>query len=398
MTRGQQNNMPAQQNTALVKIDDNEIEKLDECASVLLDVRGKAAFFSAFKMAEATNTIRQLLTPDKMQHIMALQGTKLGFVTDRDKVRDKGNWIKGPGYPVEVVTDCVIEAIGKGIQPVNNEMNIIAGNCYAAKNFFVRRLNELLGPSNWKLKHGLPKEVRGDKMAYGKVQKNAILGAIVETEVWWKDNGQKPQTDTLVHQIKGDEYSSVDQYHGKATRKCGAWLLENVTGLIINDGDADDAITVDSKVVETNDNDNDNDEMISEEALKHLVELTKHKSIVADEDTAAIAMELEQDGLTKSRGQTLARKLQKLFKQKNVPMPAFGQSREADKPKTKPKPITEEMELRDRITRKGQEKCGDSWEAVLPKMIDQLFPEDNAETLDDLDIDGLNKLLEELKK
>jgi hypothetical protein len=74
-------------------------------------------FTMASRMAAGIRALRAALTPEIMQDIMALQGSSLGFRTDKDK--------EG-GYPVEVVKECMIEAVLKGARVINNETNIIA--------------------------------------------------------------------------------------------------------------------------------------------------------------------------------------------------------------------------------------------------------------------------------
>jgi len=112
-----------------------------------------------------------------------------------------------------------------GNQQIRKGVNIIAGRCYLTKEFFERRLDELLGRENWRLTHGLPKTAAG--------------GAVVETVVEWteKDN---TQTKELRLAIKGDGYSTADAYLGKADRKAGAWLYKQISGEAVPEGDAID--------------------------------------------------------------------------------------------------------------------------------------------------------------
>ena len=62
-------------------------------------------FQKAFVMASAIQTLKDKLTPEFMAPIMALQGSKLGFKTDKDLAKNPntGKYEKVRGYPFEVV-------------------------------------------------------------------------------------------------------------------------------------------------------------------------------------------------------------------------------------------------------------------------------------------------------
>lgn len=200
---------------------------------------------TAIQRSMAMQQLRELLTPEIIQPVLSLQGNPLGFKTDKDfeRGRDKdGNRIKGSGYGADVVRDVFIYALGKGARMIGNEVNILAGNPYLTKEYFLRRLNEVLGAENWKITHAIPHIVNSG----GKT------GAIVKSKVWWRDSatGNKGSEHEIEFAIKGDEYASADAYCGKADRKAGKWLLENCTGERFSDGDASEAIEVTAVEVE----------------------------------------------------------------------------------------------------------------------------------------------------
>lgn len=193
----------------------------------------------AIRQAAAMSTLRELLTPEVMAPIMALQGTPLGFKTDKDS--------QG-GYGVDVVRDCAIEAIGRGAAMTCNRFNIIAARCYLTKEHMQDALDAAQGRGRWMLVHGVPQTVRGvvtrkDKATGKMVQYEGVIGATVESTVKWID-GDDWKSETLRHAIKGDDYASADSYLGKADRKCGAWLLARVTGERVPEGDAEEVIDV----------------------------------------------------------------------------------------------------------------------------------------------------------
>jgi hypothetical protein len=198
---------------------------------------------TAIARAGAMQKLRTLLTDEIMKPVMELQGSPLGFKTDKDTMKDGYKRVKGPGYAIEIVRDTLIYALGKGAQMINNEINILASNPYLTKGFFQRKLNEVLGAENWKIIHSVPHIV---KTADGKI------GAIVKSKVWWRDSKTKTadgKTQELEFAIKGDEYASSDSYLGKADRKAGNWLLNNITGEPYEDGAADDAFDIEAKTI-----------------------------------------------------------------------------------------------------------------------------------------------------
>jgi len=174
-------------------------------------------FEKAFVTSSAFKQLEGLLSDEYMQPIMALQGTRLGFKTDKDK---------SGGYAVSVVKNCLIEAVLLGVQPYGNMFNIIAGNTYLTKEGIGYILN------NWKgLRYniicGVP-QVRPDNKS-----------AVVEARVKWTLNGEKYE-ETIPISVKNDAYSSVDSLIGKATRKARAWLLSAISGIEITEGDVED--------------------------------------------------------------------------------------------------------------------------------------------------------------
>jgi len=153
---------------------------------------------------------------------MALQGTKLGFKTDRDLNKDGS---KGAGYPISVVKDCLIEAVFLGLQPTGNEFNILGGNVYPTK----EGCRKLL--INMGVKFDVTPEIT--KMTQDKTS------AVVTSTIEWFENG-KQNKQTVSFPLKMNAYTSVDALIGKGKRKSYAWLLEKLTGNEFVDGEVDD--------------------------------------------------------------------------------------------------------------------------------------------------------------
>ena len=75
----------------------------------------------AFAQAAGITQLQKAMTKEFMAVIMPLQGTSLGFVTDRDAAG---------GYPAETVRDCMISALMCGVGVAGNQFNIISGKMY----------------------------------------------------------------------------------------------------------------------------------------------------------------------------------------------------------------------------------------------------------------------------
>ena len=215
-------------------MENNQISKFTDIAQKLdsnvLSVIGSdkiQGFQKAYLVAEAISQLTELLTPEYMKPIMALQGNRLGFKSDKDLVKSpQGGYTKGPGYPEPVVKNCLIEAVLMGLQPVNNQFNIIGGNMYPTKEGCGYLLNNLKGLS-YNLVCSIQK-ISADKTS-----------AVVDVKINWSINGEKNEQ-TIPIPIKMDAYTSVDALIGKATRKGRAWLLSRVSGIEITDGEIED--------------------------------------------------------------------------------------------------------------------------------------------------------------
>lgn len=202
-------------------MENNQLEiakKLDLSVYNVLGENQLQGFERAFQYATAIETLEQLLTPTVMKPIMRLQGNKLGFLTDKDKTG---------GYDEATVKKCVIQAVLLGLQPSANQFNIISGQMYPTKEGCGYLLNEM---------KGLKKTIIPSVPVIADDKKSAT----VEVVIRWTING-KEKSETITFPIKMDAYTSVDSLIGKATRKARAWLLSELTGVEITDGDVQDA-------------------------------------------------------------------------------------------------------------------------------------------------------------
>lgn len=173
-------------------------------------------FEKAFIMASAIQVLKDRLTPEFMAPIMALQGSNLGFLTDK----------KGTGYTMDEVKSCLIDAVLLGLQPTGNEFNIIASNMYPTRQGFGSLLKKIAG------------------LKYSITYSNPIFAqdktsATCKATITWELNGVK-ETQTQEFPIKSNSYATADAILGKAERKARRWLFNTVNGTDIPDGDVTD--------------------------------------------------------------------------------------------------------------------------------------------------------------
>lgn len=219
-----QNEVAKTGGTALA-IDASSIEALDAALENSLSIKcASSAFSQAFAVAAAIKQLDAALTAPMMVEIMALQGSRLGFRTDKDR---------DGGYPLDVVKRCLIEATLSGVLPVRNQFNIIASNCYLTKEGLAHVLNNTDG-LRWSVKCGVPGV---------KKQSDGSYVAHVEVEVRWTYGSDSEETETLTFVIKGAvnrngyHITTADAYCGKAIRKAENWLHNNLTGVELPEGD-----------------------------------------------------------------------------------------------------------------------------------------------------------------
>ena len=214
---------------SLAKLDESDVQKMDETLALqqdaLVELKGKT-FQTAALTAKAMIALREMFDrPGVMETmVIPLRGSKLGFRTDRD-----GSGGNNP-YSENDLKDPIIEGLLKGARLTGNEINIIAGGAYLTREFFQRILSETVG-LDYKVVHGIPRTQPG--------------GCTITSTVTYTYRGSKTETEELELAIKGDKYSTVDAYRGKADRKSRAWLYSRLTGVCVSDADIDDNEAID---------------------------------------------------------------------------------------------------------------------------------------------------------
>lgn len=213
--------------TALTVMDERSLTAIEDITKqcsmdALAEVSGlrKTALLAA-----GINALRKAVSQDMVRELMALQGSSLGFRTDRD---DK------QGYDPETVKECAIEVLLRGGNWVGNEFNIIAGRAYLTKEYFTRKVREFPGLTDLKLFPGVPQHF-GDK------------GALVPYSATWKLNGVADRIDRKLNgdvderiPVKVNSGMGSDAILGKADRKILAAIYKRLTGSDVADGEADD--------------------------------------------------------------------------------------------------------------------------------------------------------------
>jgi hypothetical protein len=196
----------------------NEVAKqLDFAVLQVIGQDNIIGFQKAFQVAEATRVLKEVLNEEYMKPIMLLQGSKLGFKTDKDT---------SGGYHVSIVKQCLIEAVLTGVQPSMNHFNIISSNCYITKEGFGYLLSKLQGLT-YEIVPFIPK-VEGNQ-------------AVIVMKITWSMNGGPTEVRENEFVIKVNNFMGADAIIGKATRKARAWLYNTITGVEVNDGDYSDA-------------------------------------------------------------------------------------------------------------------------------------------------------------
>jgi len=199
-------------------------KEIDQQVDQVLNNKIKG-FEKAFIISSAIKSLRDNLSKEFMQPIMSLQGSRLGFLTDKDKTG---------GYPEKAVKDCLIDAVLLGLQPTGNHFNIINGNMYPTREGFGYLLSQI--PS---LRYNL------EYPEVNKSEKGKVSHATVKI-TWVLEDGE-PKKQSIRFPIKSDAYTSHDALIGKAERKARRWLFNTIKGTDISDGDTEDIDHVEVK-------------------------------------------------------------------------------------------------------------------------------------------------------
>lgn len=206
-------------------------KRIDETASAAMVHFSQAGSMAAeLQVAQAMGDLRAMLTPEIMQPIMQLMDTDLGFRTDRDpKQKNKEGQYNTP-YHVDTIRDVVIEAKLRGFHIVGNEINVIAGRMYGAKNGFRRKLTDgktFPGLSGFRDSYEVPRMI-------------ADKGAIIKCSAEWTLNGKKDSVE-LELGIRVNGGMGTDAILGKAERKLCKRVHDIISGVNTPEGEIGDS-------------------------------------------------------------------------------------------------------------------------------------------------------------
>jgi hypothetical protein len=173
-------------------------------------------------LGRAMKQLRELVDDEVMEPIMELQGSPLGFRTDRDGI-DKP-------YPRDVIKDAVIHCLLRGGSVINNEFNVISARCYLTKEFYERKVRELVN----------------DLRVVEHVPQMMGKGALVPMEASWVFEGRPDELKCLKTDdgdariaVRVNEGMGIDAVLGKAYRKLYARIHRRVTGSTWLEAEAD---------------------------------------------------------------------------------------------------------------------------------------------------------------
>ena len=209
-----------------VALPTEQLANLDRIASEsnIVALQEQGVFAAAVGMANAIDSLKNAITKEVMEPIMKLQGSALGFRTDKDR--------EG-GYSIDVVKEAFIEATLRGFKPVGNQWNLIAGRFYATKEGFEARFREMS-------KQGLITDLK----LMPSVPKIGGESAVVTYSASWKWRGNADSIEGLQIPIRVNKMMGDDAILGKATRKMLAAIYSRVTGTETSDADVDDGKSI----------------------------------------------------------------------------------------------------------------------------------------------------------
>lgn len=217
--------------TDLLPFDLDKITALETRAEQFRTAIAAAPRFQrTFLVAQAMRELRRMITPDMLECIKAGEGQALGFKTDR--YRD------GKHYDDDTIRDVTIEATLRGLAMVGNEVNIIAGGFYAAKNGCKRLAREWPGLTGLQVAFGVPEIKNGE--------------ALVDARAVYVLDGQDQRFERTEKHLEGGRIfdnriairinagQGSDAILGKAERKFYASMLEHLSGEPVDSGDVDE--------------------------------------------------------------------------------------------------------------------------------------------------------------
>ena len=176
---------------------------------------------AAFDAVGIVSKLRNVLNNEVMNEVfMPLMNTKVGFLTDRTG-KARGSKPATALYSIDVVRDCIIDAMMIGLIPTGNQFNIIAERMYPTKEGYTALLAKI------NVKYYI--DISADKSTDPNYCE-------MHCKITYKHNDEKNSLTTVVT-LKKDAYSTHDNLRGKADRRAKKVLYEYITGCDFGDAD-----------------------------------------------------------------------------------------------------------------------------------------------------------------
>lgn len=239
------------QEAEIIAIDD--IAKETQAALTRAEATGSQTL-KALVLAKGMQALRKHLSDDLLKEIMELQGSPLGFRTDKDSEK---------GYPINVIRDVTLEATLRGFRMIGNEVNIIAGRLYPTKEGFERVVKEWPGLADLEIEVEVPEfvtKLEEKKTKEGKTYTKEVTYGYCSCSARFTLNGRpmeivRSKTDKrdlrIVVSVHGEAH---DAAIGKCKSKLYRLIHERISGYkseSLDDEPAADEIEADT--VEPND-------------------------------------------------------------------------------------------------------------------------------------------------
>jgi hypothetical protein len=206
-----------------------ELDKVSQGFFAEMRDKQLPAVQKAVDLARCIRILRQLMSRPIMEELfMPLMNSALGFLTDKGTERSKDR----TPYAVEVVRDCLIDALLSGFKPTGNEFNIIAGRAMGVLNGWRRLCEELPGLTDLDVRPGTVQMKEGRAFV-----RMAASWKLAEVRGQLLDGEGKPG---IVFEIPtSGGFSGPDALVGKATRRTYKAIYQKLTGTTFTLPDAD---------------------------------------------------------------------------------------------------------------------------------------------------------------
>ncbi len=187
-----------------------EIVEDPETMALFDPSQGARGLKSALAIASSIDKMRGFMTDDVIKKLSAGMNSELGFLTDRGP----GRTITTP-YSNAELREPLIQMLLLGYLPANNEINILVGKCYPAKNGLRRKCLEFPGVTNLVVNVKIPEMMS--------------KGAKVKVHCSWMLN-EVPEEIEFEFAIRLNSGMGADGAVGKAERKAYKRILEVLYG------------------------------------------------------------------------------------------------------------------------------------------------------------------------